>query len=233
MQPALQGGLDYTHSSGIYLGTWASNVSGNQFPNGAGLEWDFYGGYKFPAGPVGVDLGLLHYWYPGAYYNGFVPNKPKFNNTEIYGALTWNWLSLKYSHTTSDFFGVKGQTYGAVGCGVNSNNTAVVGCTNPIATTAGSKGSGYLDLTATYELSKGMNLIGHYGRQTVKNYGQLNYSDWKLGMTYEALGFTWGASYIDTDAEARYYRVAPASGNPGETKYIGKGTVVLSVAKTF
>lgn len=25
--PALQGGFDYAHSSGIYLGTWASNVS--------------------------------------------------------------------------------------------------------------------------------------------------------------------------------------------------------------
>jgi uncharacterized protein (TIGR02001 family) len=24
--PAIQGGLDYTHSSGFYLGTWASNV---------------------------------------------------------------------------------------------------------------------------------------------------------------------------------------------------------------
>ena len=26
-QPAIQGGFDYSHSSGFYLGTWASNIS--------------------------------------------------------------------------------------------------------------------------------------------------------------------------------------------------------------
>ena len=26
-KPAIQGGFDYAHSSGVYLGTWASNVS--------------------------------------------------------------------------------------------------------------------------------------------------------------------------------------------------------------
>ena len=44
--PAVQAGFDYAHSSGVYLGTWASNVSNNVYANGAGLEWDFYGGYQ-------------------------------------------------------------------------------------------------------------------------------------------------------------------------------------------
>ena len=48
-KPALQGGIDYSHSSGIYLGNWNSNVSeGAGFPD-ANLEMDFYGGYKFSA----------------------------------------------------------------------------------------------------------------------------------------------------------------------------------------
>ena len=29
--PALQGGFDYVRTSGIYLGTWASSISGNQY----------------------------------------------------------------------------------------------------------------------------------------------------------------------------------------------------------
>src|SRR5947209_8402890 len=45
--PAVQAGFDYSHSSGFYLGTWGSNVSGNQYPNGNSMEMDLYGGYKF------------------------------------------------------------------------------------------------------------------------------------------------------------------------------------------
>ena len=47
--PAVQGGIDFAHKSGIYLGTWASNVSWLSDGNpdvSASMEWDFYGGYK-------------------------------------------------------------------------------------------------------------------------------------------------------------------------------------------
>jgi uncharacterized protein (TIGR02001 family) len=44
-QPVVQAGIDYVHSTGMYAGTLFSNVSRDQFP-GAGLESDFYGGYK-------------------------------------------------------------------------------------------------------------------------------------------------------------------------------------------
>jgi uncharacterized protein (TIGR02001 family) len=33
-EPALQGGFDYSHASGFYLGTWASNVYGNRNATG-------------------------------------------------------------------------------------------------------------------------------------------------------------------------------------------------------
>ena len=55
-KPALQGGFDYSHASGVYLGNWNSNVSeGAGFP-GASLEMDFYGGYKKSFG----DVGFVH-----------------------------------------------------------------------------------------------------------------------------------------------------------------------------
>ena len=38
-QPAIQGGIDYSHSSGFYLGNWNSNVSGNSFVDGT-IEMD-------------------------------------------------------------------------------------------------------------------------------------------------------------------------------------------------
>lgn len=225
---ALQGGIDYSHASGFYLGTWGSSVSGLSYNNGSGLELDLYGGYKFAAGPVTLDLGALYYMYPGAYYSGFGPAKPKYNNTELYIGATWEWLSAKYSFTTSDFFGVNKTTYGG-GCGITATGAAIV-CTNPLSTTANSKGSSYLDLTATFPIAKDLNLVAHYGKQTVKNFNDLGYSDYKLGLTYDALGFTFGAAYISTNAKEQFYRVTQNVGNPRD---ISDSTVVISVAKTF
>src|SRR5687768_146111 len=80
-EPALQGGFDYAHRSGFYLGTWGSNISWlrenfttivagvpvvqGTYQQGGSLELDFYGGYKMSFGDFGLDLGTLYYYYPG------------------------------------------------------------------------------------------------------------------------------------------------------------------------
>lgn len=209
-KPTVQGGFDYGHASGIYLGTWASNVSWLS-DAGAGavsnsLEWDFYGGYKGTFGDFGYDVGLLYYYYPGTYPSGFV--KP--NTTEIYGAVTWQMLTLKYSHSLSNIFGF-----------------------------ADSKGSGYLDLTGNFDLGDGYTLVGHVGHQTIASSddplrgacsgSNASYTDFKVGATKEFYTVTWGLSYIGTNAK----------GDTGECyrnafgKDLGRGTVVLSASKTF
>lgn len=66
--PAVQGGIDYAHPSGFYVGTWASNVAWvkeNGLKDDNRLEIDLYGGYKGEAGPIAYDLGLIRYHYPG------------------------------------------------------------------------------------------------------------------------------------------------------------------------
>jgi uncharacterized protein (TIGR02001 family) len=60
--PAVQGGIDLAHESGLYIGTWASNVSNNN----ASAEVDLYGGYATELAGIGVDVGYLAYFYPGA-----------------------------------------------------------------------------------------------------------------------------------------------------------------------
>lgn len=101
-QPTVQGGIDYAHASDFYLGNWNSNVSGVQYPDGAGLEMDFYGGYKFaPAAGLTLDLGLLKYYYPGARVGGIRPDA-----LEIYLGANYKWFSARYSHAVdSDYFG--------------------------------------------------------------------------------------------------------------------------------
>ncbi|WP_284124555.1 TorF family putative porin [Parerythrobacter aestuarii] len=60
---ALQGGIDLGHSSGFYIGTWASSISGGS-PYGE-LELDVYAGWSGDISDgVTVDVGLLYYIYP-------------------------------------------------------------------------------------------------------------------------------------------------------------------------
>jgi uncharacterized protein (TIGR02001 family) len=68
-QMALQGGFDYEHESGLYVGTWASNVDSSLFNNGTDpqIELDLYAGYKHDLGNgLGFDVGYLRYQYPNA-----------------------------------------------------------------------------------------------------------------------------------------------------------------------
>lgn len=103
-QPAVQGGFDYAHSSGFYVGNWNSNVSGNSFTDGS-IEMDLYGGYKFNITPdITADVGALYYYYPGAQIVG----GKKYNTTELYGSVGYKWFTLKYSNAVSDFFGAPG-----------------------------------------------------------------------------------------------------------------------------
>jgi uncharacterized protein (TIGR02001 family) len=97
-KPALQGGFDYAHSSGVYVGNWNSNVNPGAGFNGANLEMDFYAGWKKPFGDFGLDLGAIYYYYPGS--------SPKVDNTEIYIGGSWKTLSAKYYHSIDDYFSV-------------------------------------------------------------------------------------------------------------------------------
>ncbi|GAP35947.1 TorF family putative porin [Piscinibacter sakaiensis] len=99
-KPALQGGFDFSHPSGFYLGNWNSNLD-SAFYNGANLEMDFYGGFKTEVGGVGLDVGAIYYYYPGSGKGGTT----KIDNTELYVGATFGPATLKYSHATSDFFG--------------------------------------------------------------------------------------------------------------------------------
>lgn len=100
LQAAVQGGADFAHSSGFYVGTWASTIKWIKDGGGdAPVEIDFYGGYKGTAGALSYDVGALRYQYPG---HDLVASP---NTTELYVAGTYSMFTLKYSHAISDLFG--------------------------------------------------------------------------------------------------------------------------------
>ena len=229
-KPALQGGVDYSHSSGIYLGNWNSNVSsGAGFAEG-NIEMDFYGGYKHAFGDFGIDVGGLYYYYPGSSarpLSGSNAKHPGANasgtvdNFELYIAGSWKFISLKYSYALTDYFSLP-----------DSNGTS------------------YLDLSANYDLGDGWGINGHVGHLFSGDYkyafttgsDSIAYTDWKLGVTKDFSGWVVGASYIDTNAngscrDAEFYCFANSlnkNGNLGsKTKDAGRGIAVVSVSKSF
>jgi uncharacterized protein (TIGR02001 family) len=189
---AIQGGLDYAHSSGIYVGTWGSNVSwlrdNGSYDSGGSAEIDFYGGFKNAIGATGItyDVGLLYYYYPGSAAPGFI----KANTFEAYAGLGWKWFSVKYSYSLRD------ETFG-----VND-----------------SKGSNYWDFGVVFPVAEtGLTLGAHYGIQTYRGTDPANlgggsnddtwsYDDWKVSAAYDLgklskvmSGVEVGAMYTDTN----------------------------------
>ena len=203
-QPAIQGGIDYTHASGLYLGTWASNVSWVKeglYKDNSSMEIDLYGGYRgsLPA-DIGYDVGVITYYYPGD--KNTTNNFASPNTTEAYASASWKFLSLKYSHVVSSHF---------VGWeGPNGEKT---------------QNSNYIELNANYDLGGGWGVLGHVGHQKVNNLSVADYNDWKLGVS-KNIGFgTVTLAYSDTDINDPIYTVA------GEE--LGKGRAVLSFSKSF
>ncbi|CAL96354.1 TorF family putative porin [Azoarcus olearius] len=190
-KPALQGGLDYAHESGLYIGLWGSNVSwisdlerGTSENSGNSLELDVYAGYKQTFGDFGIDVGVLQYVYPGNYNSAWrsATGLKTPNTFEGYLGFSWQFLSFKYSHAFTNLFGAPD-----------------------------SKGSQYFDLTAAYPVTEDLTLTGHYGHQAITGPAK-SYSDWKVGATYAYKGFAFGLHYVNTnmkdksdyDADARY-----------------------------
>lgn len=223
-KPALQGGADYTHSSGFYAGVWGSNVSGNNYPGGS-LELDYYGGYN---GKISDDLGWTvggyGYYYPGTNWNKqATPGQPSqtLDNFEINGGVSWRWVSYKLSYATTDYFGA-------------NTNTGY---------TAGTRGTLYHDVSANYPVMDDLTLNVHVGHTDYKADYLVSgvavnpdYTDYKLGMTKTFKnGWNASAAYIKAtnDTVGVYKGFQSLSTTAVNTYDLNRGTVVVTVGRTF
>jgi len=78
---AVQGGFDLSHSSGFYVGTWASNLDEDTVGYGS-TELDVYGGWGGDlTDGLSADVGVLAYLYPDA-------GPGDFDYIEFYGSLS-------------------------------------------------------------------------------------------------------------------------------------------------
>ena len=219
-KPAIQGGFDYAHESGFYIGNWNSSISwisdaasaGGSKNVSAPIEMDFYAGIKKELIGEGFasDLGVLQYYYPTT---GLPSGATNPNTTEIYAAQNFTFGPVtgfaKFSYAVSNTFGFS-----------NSN------------------GSYYPDLTANYDTGIwGLAVNAHVGYQyiagqaVVKGVPTANYTDWKLGLTKDfGGGLSLAAAYIGTNAAktgSTYAYQSPSGKN------LGGSTGIVSLTKTF
>ena len=200
LKPALQGGLDYAAPSGFYVGGWASTIRWiKDIPGGdAQVEVDLYGGYKAEvAQGLTLDVGGLYYLYPSNQLKR-VPGFANANTFEVYGALSFGPVTAKYSHSTTDLFG-----------------------------NVDSKGSGYFDITANFDLGEGFTLTPHVGHQTVKHLAVASYTDYSLTLAKDFSGVVLSAGVVGTDGDKSFY-ASPANG-----RFLGRTVVVFGLKKTF
>ncbi len=87
----VQGGIDYAHTSGLYVGSVFSNVKWFDKNKDGTLdtsyEWDFYAGYANKIGALGYDVGVLNIGYP---------DQNKYNTLEFYAGLNTAFDQLTY-----------------------------------------------------------------------------------------------------------------------------------------
>jgi len=205
--PAVQGGLDYSHSSGFYLGTWGSNVGWIEDYQGydsGNVEIDVYGGFRGGIGKTGFtyDLGAIQYLYPGDKPAGITDA----DTTEIYAALGWKWFTAKYSYYVSD------EVFGF----------------------ADADGSDYLDISASVPIGEtGLTAGAHWGTFSFENNAAQDYDDWKVSLAYDmgklskvTSGVTVGVMYTDTDADSAVWTDA-------NNEFLGEDTTTVWISKAF
>ena len=193
--PAVQGGVDWAHSSGLYLGTWWSNIdpywSGavDGVSGGNNLETDWYGGYAhtFENG-LGFNVMGNYYFYPdGERVSG---TNDKIDSFEASLAVSYKWLTYTYYNMLTDNYGAQH-----------------------------SKGAEYHELKFNYALPVGdLNLLAKVGYTNTNKNQTGDQGDFAIGLSRNFSmptsgkpieGFNAGAYYTDTfDVQSQaFYRV--------------------------
>lgn len=201
--PAIQGGFDLSHASGLYAGAWASSISwlGDAgVASNAGTEIDTYAGYKGTAGDIGYDAGFLRYNYPGEY-----GTNTKADTNEIYGALSYSIVTAKLSYSLGDLFGVadaSGSTYLEVNAGYTVPDSGVT-------------------LGAHYGMQEYTGSVADASKAAGND---LSYADYRLSVSKDFSGYVVAATYSGTNAGTAYTVLG---------KELGKGTLVLSLTRAM
>ena len=202
--PAVQGGIDYAHKSGLYIGNWNSSVSSQVYTSGAGLESDLYAGYKkeiFKG--ITVDVGSYNYFYPRA--TTTADTGSNFDTYEAYAGVGFrDIISAKYSRTLGKgYFG-----------------------------TANAQGTTYVQADGRLAVPgiKNLDVVAHYGRTNVANNATNDYNDINAGFVYNMpKSFDVSVKYFTNTGTTTTFETA----NTVSGQKLYQNAVVVGLTKTF
>lgn len=229
---AVQGGITIAHESGLYIGTWASNLSGWGTFGGQNMELDLIAGYKFPVGGSGtLDVGATWYMYPRGFDNtDFIEPYAKLSGTLGPASLT---AGVAYA-PKQEALGAwsSNGTLAAAGIydnpGDKNDNLYIWGDISSAVPNTG------LTAKAHIGYSNGNEGLGPFATSVAPT-GE--YVDWLIGADYVIPNtpLTLGIAYVDTDIserDAAYLQPSFSKGQDG-TGSIADAQVVFSLTAAF
>lgn len=167
-KPAVQGGIDWAHDSGFYVGTWLSNVdfesefvdeSDNTGTFDANYELDLYAGYDFDFdNDFSLGFNTIYYAYPDSEVTGNVASDDAedIDYWEVGASGGWKFLTAGLQYTV----------WGDVDEGAFID------------------GDLYYNLGAEFELSDGFGVSATVGRYDFDEAD--SYNHWHLALTKDA-----------------------------------------------
>lgn len=113
-KPALSGGIESLHNSGVYVSTYFSQISNHFYAVGI-IEADLYAGFRHSNNDqFSCDISVGSYFYPGANYCDIAPKgsykNQRYDTVEAITSVTYRWLNLKYSRCITNYYGYNDQT---------------------------------------------------------------------------------------------------------------------------
>ncbi len=183
--PAIQGGVEYQHEVGAYIGMWASNVDFNDGDE-AQVELDGYVGYRTAiTDDLSADVGAIYYGYPGADSN------LDYDYWEFYAAAEYG---IPLGMKTGAGFDVDKATIGA-------------SFSYSPEFFAKSGSAYYAKATAGVPFANGITIDGHLGKQWIEDNNTFllpDYMDWSLGIAYALpKQFEVKLQYVDTNLDEK------------------------------
>ncbi|MEP7222051.1 MAG: TorF family putative porin [Novosphingobium sp.] len=199
----IQGGITVAHSSGVYVGTWASNLGGNGTWGGSNMELDLIGGYSKSFSGVTADGGLIYYVYPGTSGHDFL---------EVYGSLSAPVGPVK----------AKLGTYWTP----SQKNVAAIA---PKGHNIWVYGELAAPIPSTPVTLKGH--VGYSSGNSIYTWGK-DVFDYSIGADFTYKALTLNVSYVGTDLPTGFANLAYGAG-ARTGHQITKGAVVASLTAAF
>jgi uncharacterized protein (TIGR02001 family) len=230
-QLAVQGGITIAHESGVYIGTWGSNLAGWGTFGGANMELDLVAGYKLPIGGGTLDVGATWYMYPGGFDNtDFIEPYVKLSGTAGPASLTAGVAYAPRQEALGNWF--YNGTSAANGVydkpGDKNDNLYIWGDASAAVPNTG------LTLKGHIGYSNGNKGLGPFATSVAPT-GE--YVDWLLGadFTIPSTPLTLGVAYVDTNIgkrESAYLQPSFSKGQDGVGS-IADATVLVSLTAAF